>query len=62
MEGIITSVVAGLLGEFILLTLDGAFYAVMFLLLGILAWSISVMIVNASDEKEKQMKAAAKKK
>lgn len=62
MEGIITSVVAGLLGEFILLTLDGAFFAVMFLLLGILAWSISVMIVNASDEKEKQMKAAAKKK
>ncbi len=62
MNGIITSAIASLIGEVILLTLDGAFYAVMFLLLGICAWSISVMIVNYSDEKEKQAKAAAKKK
>lgn len=62
MNGIITSAIASFLGEVILFTLDGAFFAVMFLLLGICAWSVSVMIVNASEEKEKQMKAAAKKK
>ncbi len=60
MDGIITSAIANLVGEVILFTLDGAFFAVMFLLLGICAWSISVMIVNYSDEKEKQMKKAAK--
>ncbi len=62
MDGIITSAIANLVGEVILFTLDGGFYAVMFLLLGICAWSVSVMIVNASEEKEKQMKAAVKKK
>ena len=62
MDGIITSIVASLIGEVILFTLDGAFFAVMFLLLGICLWSISVMIVNYSDEKEKQMKKAAKSK
>ena len=62
MNGIITSAIASLIGEVILFTLDGAFFAVMFLLLGICAWSISVMIVNYSDEKEKQMKKAAKSK
>lgn len=62
MDGIITSVIASLVGEFILFTLDGAFFAVMFLLLGICLWSISVMIVNYSDEKEKQLKKAAKNK
>ena len=62
MNGIISSAIASLIGEVILFTLDGAFFAVMFLLLGICAWSVSVMIVNASEEKEKQMKAAAKKK
>ena len=62
MDGIIMSTVVNLIGEVILFTLDGAFFAVMFLLLGICLWSISVMIVNYSEEKEKQMKAAAKKK
>lgn len=62
MNGIITSAIASLIGEVILFTLDGAFFAVMFLLLGICLWSISVMIVNYSDEKEKQMKKAAKSK
>lgn len=62
MDGIITSAIASLIGEVILFTLDGAFFAVMFLLLGICLWSISVMIVNYSDEKEKQMKKAAKSK
>ncbi len=62
MDGIITSAIASLIGEVILFTLDGAFFAVMFLLLGICLWSISVMIVNYSDEKEQQMKKAAKSK
>ncbi len=62
MNGIITSAIASLIGEVILCTLDGAFFAVMFLLLGICLWSVSVMIVNASEEKEKQMKKAAKSK
>lgn len=61
-DGIIASAVVSFLGEVILFTLDGAFFAVMFLLLAICLWSISVMIVNASDEKEKQMKKAAKNK
>lgn len=62
MDGIITSLIASLIGEVILFTLDGAFFAVMFLLLGICLWSICVMIVNYSDEKEQQMKKAAKSK
>ncbi len=62
MDGIIASAVTSLIGDVILCTLDGAFFAVMFLLLGICLWSISVIIVNYSDEKEKQMKKAAKNK
>ena len=62
MDGIITSLIASLIGEVILFTLDGAFFAVMFLLLGICLWSVSVMIVNYSDNKEQQMKKAAKNK
>ena len=61
-DGIITSLLTSLVGEVILFTLDTAFFAVMFLLLGICLWSISVMIVNYSEEKEQQMKKAAKKK
>ncbi len=60
MEGIIAEAIMGIIGEVVVCTLDGAFYAVMFLLLGICLWSVSVWIVNASDEKEKQMKKAAK--
>ena len=42
--------------------MEATFFAVMFLLLGICLWSVSVMIVNYSDEKEQQMKKAAKSK
>lgn len=62
MDGIISSAIMGLLGEVIVCTLDAAFFAVMFLLLGICLWSVSVLIVNISDEKEKAMKQAAKQK
>ena len=61
-DGIIATAIMSIIGDVVVCTLDGAFYAVMFLLLGICVWSVSVWIVNASDEKEKQMKKAAKKK
>ncbi len=61
-DGIIATTIIGFLGDVILFTLDSAFFGVMFLLLGICLWSICVIIVNASDEKEKKMKAMAKQK
>lgn len=61
-DGIILSTILPYLGEVSTFTLCGGFFAVMFLLLGICLWSASVMIVDASEEKEKQLKAAAKKK
>lgn len=42
--------------------LEGAFFFVMFLMLGILIWSGAVLFVNASEEKEKAAEAAAKNK
>lgn len=61
-DGIISSLLIGYLGDVKVFALDSAFYSVMFLSLGILIWSISVMIVNASDEKEKAQKAMARAK
>ena len=61
-DGIIASLLIGYLGDVKVFALDAAFYSVMFLLLGILIWSISVMIVNADDEKQKAEKAMAKTK
>ncbi len=60
-DGIIASTIIGFLGEVTVFTLDTAFFAVMFLMLGILIWSVSVMIVNSSDEKEKALKKAKNK-
>ena len=56
----IGSFVLKYLGEITILRLDSAFYATLFIMLGILLWSLSVMLVNASDEKEKAMKKAAR--
>ncbi len=61
-EGIIASTIVGYLGDVIVFTLDSAFFGVMFLLLGICLWSICVIIVNSSEEKEKALKVAAKSK
>ncbi|MBQ4644655.1 MAG: hypothetical protein IJB72_02735 [Clostridia bacterium] len=61
-DGIIMSLVMQYIGDVEVFALQGGFFAVMFLLLAICLWSISVMIVNASDEKEQQMKKAAKSK
>ncbi len=51
----------GLVGTVSFLNLEDAFYWVMFLMLGILVWSISVLVVNKGEEKEKALKAAAKR-
>ncbi len=60
-DGVIASAVIGFLGEVASFTLDGAFWGLMFIMLGICAWSVSVFLVNKSDEKEKAMKEAARK-
>lgn len=61
-DGVIASAIIGFLGDVKVFALDAAFYAVMFLMLGILGWSVSVWVVNAGDEKEKAQKAMAKAK
>ncbi len=58
LDGIIASTIVGFLGDVASFTLDGAFWGVMFIMLGICAWSVSVLLVNISDEKEKAMKKA----
>ena len=60
-DGIIATTIISFLGDVIVCTLDTAFFGVMFIMLGICAWSISVLIVNKSEEKEKAMKEAARK-
>ena len=60
-SGIIATAIISLLGEIYVCTLDTAFFGVMFIMLGICAWSVSVLIVNKSEEKEKAMKEAARK-
>ncbi len=61
-ESSLISLILPYIGDVTTLALSGGFFAVMFLLLGICAWSVSVAIVNASEEKEKQMKKNAKSK
>ena len=60
-DGVIATAIIGFLGEVASFTLDGAFWGLMFIMLGICAWSVSVFLVNKSDEKEKAMKEAARK-
>lgn len=60
-DGLIISTLMNYIGDVTIFRLDGAFYAVLFLMLFILIWSLSVIFVNSSDEKEKAMKEAAKK-
>ncbi len=62
LQNSLISLVIPYLGDITIFTLSGGFFAVMFLLLGICVWSISVMVVNMSEEKEKQMKKASKAK
>lgn len=59
-NGIIANLALGLI-NITTIKLEGAFFWVFFLMLGILVWSIAVLVVNKSEEKEKAMKAAARK-
>lgn len=59
-DGIIVSAIVKYLGEVVAFNLDGAFWSLMFIMLVICVWSVSVLIVNKSDEKEKAMKKAEK--
>lgn len=57
--GVITNLLLGFF-DITTIKLESAFFSVLFLMLGILIWSVSVYIVNKSDEKEKAMKKAEK--
>lgn len=54
------SFVLQMVGDITYLSLQGAFFAVLFIMLAILIWSGSVLLVNISDEKEHTAKKAAK--
>ncbi|MCH5190713.1 MAG: hypothetical protein J1F23_00970 [Oscillospiraceae bacterium] len=56
-EGSLMSLIIEFVADISVLRLDSAFFAVLFLMLGLLIWSVSVIVVNASDEKEKKLKA-----
>ncbi len=60
-SNVLLDLIFGLVGDVSFLNLEDGFYWVMFLLLGILIWSTAVLVVNKSEEKEKAMKAAARK-
>lgn len=60
-DGVIISALMSYIGEVTIFRLDSAFFSVLFLMLFIFIWSLSVIFVNASDEKEKALKEAAKK-
>lgn len=59
-QGIIASSIIQYLGDVAAFNLEGAFWGLMFIMLGICIWSVSVFIVNKSDEKEQAMKKAEK--
>lgn len=49
-----------LLGNVIEIRYENAFYTVLFIMIAILIWSLSVIIVSADDKSEKALKAAKK--
>lgn len=54
------SLVLQMLGKVIEIRYDNAFFTVLFIMVAILIWSLSVMIVNSDDKAEKALKAAKK--
>lgn len=60
-DGALLTTLIGYIGEVTVFRLDGAFYGVFFLMMFIFIWSLAVVFVNASEEKEKAMKEAARK-
>ena len=57
-DGIITTLIFSYLGDVVAFNLDGAFWGLVFIMLGICLWSVAILLVNISDEKEKAMKKA----
>ena len=64
-EGLLVNILLTFVGRITTLRLDTGFYAVMFLMLGILSWSFCVYIVNMEDRQKdkdiKKIKKATKK-
>lgn len=54
------SLILQMLGNVIEIRYDNAFFTVLFIMVAILIWSLSVMIVNSDDKAEKALKAAKK--
>lgn len=54
------SIILQMLGKVVELRYENAFYTVLFLMIAILIWSLSVMIVNSDDKTEKALKKAKK--
>lgn len=54
------SLVLQMLGKVIEIRYDNAFFTVLFIMVAILIWSLSVVIVNSDDKAEKALKAAKK--
>lgn len=59
-DSFLGSIAANVLGDVIELRYDNAFFAVLFIMIAIFIWSISVMIVNSDDKAEKALREAKK--
>lgn len=53
-QNAIVNMVLNLAGDVTVFRLEGAFFSVLFLLLAVFIWSIAVVIVNKSEEKENE--------
>ena len=53
-QNTIVNMVLNLAGDVTVLRLEGAFFSVLFLLLAVFIWSVAVVIVNKSEEKENE--------
>ncbi|MDE5993914.1 MAG: hypothetical protein K2G60_00200 [Oscillospiraceae bacterium] len=54
------SLILQMLGKVVELRYDNAFFTVLFIMIAILIWSLSVIIVSADDKSEKALRAAKK--
>ena len=53
-QNTIVNMVLNLAGDVTVFRLEGAFFSVLFLLLAVFIWSVAVVIVNKSEEKENE--------
>lgn len=54
------SLILQMLGKVVELRYDNAFFTVLFIMIAILVWSLSIIIVNSDDKTEKALQAAKK--